>query len=347
MVLALAGGLGGRYFWKQREEGLGEKPAIVLTRYSEERPLMGTLVSVTVFAESPEKAKTAINAAFERGAEINQVASDYLPDSELTLFNSAPADQWHPASDDLVTMVGYGLELAELTEGAYDPTLGSLTHLWRETKSAGNLPSSATVDEALKLSGWESVEADLENKRLRKIEAGIRLDLGGLGKGYAADEMLESIRGFGIQSALLVVGGDVRCSNPPPGEMGWTVGLKDINNQLVATISVENCAVSTSGDLQQFVMIEGRRYSHIVDPETGLGLNDSLLATVMARNGLMADPLATAACVDPSFFSDLPAATEIHSRILSSEKEQVSRGFPTLTPYHAMPEEEDVKMESQ
>ena len=168
---------------------------------------------------------------------------------------------------------------------------------------------------------------------------GVRLDLGGIGKGYTADEMLEAIRGFGI--SFRTAGHWGRCPMwrmLPPSEEGWVGGTEEMFR--MRTIAVQSrwpiALISTSGDLQQFVEIDGRRYSHIVDPTTGLGLNDSLLATVVARNGLMADPLATAACVNPWFFrSELPPATEIHSRILSSQMEQVSRGFPTLAPNQA------------
>ncbi len=330
IVLLLSAGA--FYLWQKNENSLKNVPVIELRKFTAQRPLMGTLVALTVYAESSEQAQMAMSDAFQRGAEINQVASDYLPDSELTLFNTKQAHVWHDASDDFLTMIAYGLELAKLTNGAYDPTLGATTHLWRETKNAQTLPTTATLDQALAQTGWQHIEVDLEKTRIRKLKNGIRLDLGGLAKGYTADEMLITIQQRNLKSALIVVGGDVRCSDPPPTQEGWIIGLNDIRNDLAVTISVSNCAVSTSGDLQQFVEIDGRRYSHIIDPSTGLGLNDSLLATVIARNGLMADPLATAACIDPTFFNKLPPATKIHSRILSAEQEQISRGFPRFTP---------------
>ena len=336
IIALLAGGIGW-YFWDKNEDQPRTERLVELKKFKAERPLMGTLATITIFAESSEQANSAFEAAFARGEEINQVASDYLPNSELTLFNTAQVDEWQDTSNDLLTMVSYGLELAELTEGSYDPTLGTMTHLWRETKKARKLPKAATIDSARALAGWELIEADFENHRLRKRKDGVRLDLGGLAKGYASDVMLEALNKQGIQRALVAVGGDIRCGDAPPEEEGWTVGLKDKNNNLVSTILVKNSAVSTSGDLEQFVEINNRRYSHIIDPASGLGLTDSLLATVVAPNGLMADPLGTAACVNPRFFSNLPASIEIHSRILSSEKEQISKGFPNLTPYLLSP----------
>lgn len=329
-------GVGATWFaLEKKEQSLREPRTIALERYQDEKPLMGTMASITVYAESSQKAHSAMAEAFARGEEINQIASDYLPNSELTLFNGAEAGVWIPASEDLLTMVAYGIELADLTNGAYDPTLGTMTHLWRETKAAKKLPSTETLDRVRELSGWELVDADLKTQKIRKLKKDVRLDLGGLAKGYAADQILAVLEKRGIGSALILVGGDVRCGQAPPRKPGWTVGLKDYQNELVATMTVSHCAVSTSGDLQQFVEIEGRRYSHIIDPSTGLGATDSLLATVVAQNGLMADPLATAACIDPTFFEELSPATNIHSRVLSTNQQQVSAGFPSLEPMRA------------
>ena len=334
VLLLLVLGGGGWFYLKERSQPL-EPIAVSLVRYQEQRPLMGTLAAITVYAESQEKADSAFALAFGRAEAIDQVASDYLPDSELTAFNGLAANTWHPASSDFRAMVTYGLELAEITGGAYDPTLGTMTHLWRETRKAGRLPTAATLDGALANAGWEFVEIDEEQGRIRKLRDDLRLDLGGLGKGYAADQMLNSLQASGIQSALVAVGGDVRCGSPPPNKSGWTVGLKNTGNEVATTISISDCAVSTSGDLEQFIDIEGRRYSHILDPASGLGLNDSLLATVVAPNGLMADTLATAACVNPTYFKRLLPETKIHSQILSKEQSQVSLGFPLQSPFIA------------
>ncbi len=331
LLVLIAGAV---WWWFYQRGNLSNElaPAPERFRYQEERPLMGTLATITLFAESPAQAEDAFAAAFARGEAINQVASDYLPDSELTRFNSNEADVWFSASEDFLAMVAYGLELATLTDGAYDPTLGAMSHLWRETRKAGRLPSGSTLSEVQSISGWEKIEVDLEGQRLRKKHSDLRLDLGGLGKGYAAEEILRLLVQRGLPQALVVIGGDVRCGEAPPKKEGWTIGLPDYGEDLAATITVVDCAISTSGDTEQFVEIEGKRYAHIIDPATGLGMTDSLLATVVASNGLMADALATAACINPSLFSELSPSTEVHSRILSSASQQVSKGFPPLTP---------------
>lgn len=337
-LLALVGG-GYALFKKFSPELRKREIAVELSRYQEERPLMGTLFRITLYAPSEELAQKGFAMAFARGEEINQAASDYLPDSELTKLNAADADEWIPASRDLLALVAYGLELADLTRGAYDPTLGTLTHLWRETKEAGALPTNETLSGALAHTGWTKLLVNQREKAIQKTDPKLRIDLGGIAKGYAADEMLTTLENLGLRAALVVAGGDVRCGEAPPGKAGWTIALKDHLGEVSQSLTVSQCAVSTSGDLHQFVDIDGKRYSHIIDPIIGLGLEESVMATVVAPRGLMADPLATAACTNPTFVSQLSPSTDIHSHIFSMGRVLTSPGFPPLVPIAALPAE--------
>ena len=122
---------------------------------------------------------------------------------------------------------------------------------------------------------------------------GMQLDLGGIAKGYAADEALATLRARGIKSALVAVGGDIAIGDAPPGQQGWRIGLEPVGGELL----LHNAAVSTSGDTEQFREIGGVRYSHIIDPKTGRGITSRIAVTVVARRGLEADPIATAISV--------------------------------------------------
>lgn len=338
-ILLLGGGFA--LFQKYFPPPEGREREVALTRYQAEQPLMGTLFSITVYAPDKATAEKGFALAFARGREINEAASDYLPDSELTRVNGAPANEWIPVSRDLLALVAYGLELADLSRGAYDPTLGTLTHLWRETQAAGVLPSQETLSEAVSHTGWAKLLIDQREKAVQKTDPLLRLDLGGIAKGYAADEMLIALENLGMRSALVVAGGDVRCGQAPPEKAGWTIALKDHLGEVSQTLTIADCAISTSGDLHQFVEIDGRRFSHIIDPILGLGLEDSVMATVVAPRGLMADPLATAACTRPSFLSQLSPSTDIHSRILLNGEILTSPGFPALVPVVKVTEEKD------
>ncbi len=159
------------------------------------------------------------------------------------------------------------------------------------------MPSDEELRQARQLVGWEKVTLDPVNRTVKLAIPGMRLDLGGIAKGYAADCALRVLRKFGISRALIELGGDIVLGDPPPNRKGWRIGILDESGKPEKFLEIANCAVSTSGSTEQFVEIAGRRYAHIVDPRTGLGLTKLILVTVIAKDGITADGLATALCV--------------------------------------------------
>jgi thiamine biosynthesis lipoprotein len=267
-------------------------------KFSFERPLMGTRFSVVCYAESRAAAEKAVEAAFAKAEEVNAVASDYLPESELSQLSSKPIGAPVRLSPLLFDLLEHSRCIAEATEGAFDPTLGPLTKLWRETRSSGRLPDPEKLAVAHAASGWRHFTLDPEARTITLLRENMAFDLGGLAKGYAADRMLDSLAAAGIRQALVTAGGDIRLGEAPPGRGGWNVALKTFDvgkNDEILTLS--NAAVSTSGDLHQSVEIEGVTYSHILDPATGLGLTRRVAASVIADEAKLSDALATAACV--------------------------------------------------
>ena len=159
-------------------------------------------------------------------------------------------------------------------------------------------------------------------------------DLGGIAKGYAADEMLRVIQMHDISSVMIAVAGDIRLGAPPPGRRGWAVGIRTLGAEVEQVIHVANCAVSTSGDIERYVDIKGNRYSHIIDPGTGIGLTRRIAATVVAPTAVQSDPLATFCCIKPQLAAQIFAAGEISCRIVSLENgpyDQRTRQFPPLS----------------
>jgi len=169
---------------------------------------------------------------------------------------------------------------------------------------------------------------DKRLKTLTKLDSNLRFDLGGLAKGYAADQILATLKAFGITQAMIELGGDIRCGDAPHDKAGWNIGLRSPLPTITDSIVVSNCAISTSGDRFQAIEINGQRYSHILDPATGLGQTQPILATVVAPTALQSDPMSTAACIDPKYFAALSSATDIHSYIWIRNGLQVSPGFP-------------------
>ncbi len=266
-------------------------------KFSFERPLMGTRFAIVCYGGDEAAAKAAADEAFAAGEAINAVASDYLPGSELMRL----PEQWgEPAalSPLLAELLDASFDIAEKTGGLFDPTLGPLTRLWRETRRDGKLPDPSLLAETRRRCGWQNAVLDRENGTLLLRKPGMGLDLGGIGKGFAADRMFAIMKGNGFPRTCIAAGGDLRLGDPPPGRQGWRVGLRTFDPRRPEEIVVlSNCAVSTSGDLHQFVEIDRRRYSHIIDPRTGLGLTERVAVSVIAPAGVLSDPLSTAACV--------------------------------------------------
>ncbi|WP_395730569.1 FAD:protein FMN transferase [Prosthecobacter sp.] len=276
-------------------------PAQALERFDFSAPLMFTTFRISVHADTKAEAEAAADAAFKRIAALNAVFSDYEPNSELMqLCNTGPSKPFK-ASADLLDVVSRALELSRLTEGAFDITCGNLSHLWRRTKRTHKLPPADRLQQALAATDWRAVQLDAKAQTLTLLKSGMLLDLGGIAKGYAADAGLKVLRERGLTRALVMAGGDIAIGDPPPGEDAWDIKLRQFTHATpeedLVTVHLHNCGVSTSGDLYQFTEIDGKRYSHIVSPKTGMGLRERIACSVIAPDCTTSDALATAMCV--------------------------------------------------
>ena len=254
---------------------------------------MGTLYRIKLYASSPDAARSAFRAAFARIADLDATLSDYRPDSELNRLCRTTVHQPMPASADLFRVLTASQKLAEQTDGAFDVTLGPVIRLWREARRAHRLPDAAALREAAARCGYRKLQLDPAHQTVMLDQPGMQLDLGGIAKGYAADAALETLADLGIHSALVAASGDLAFGDPPPGQRGWKIRI-DSPKQVLA---LSNAALSTSGDEEQHLEIGGRRYSHIIDPATSMGLTSPITVTILARHGIDADALATAVSV--------------------------------------------------
>lgn len=265
-------------------------------------PHMGTMFRIVLYAADPARAHTAIRAAFDRVAELDNELSDYLPDSELNRICVTAAGRDVPVSQDLYAVLQASQSLAERTDGAFDITLGPVIRLWRRARQTGQLPSDAEIAAAARRTGYRSlhVASGGGHATVRLDMAGMQLDLGAIAKGYAADEGLRLLRGQGFPQAMVAASGDIAFGDAPPGVAGWRTGIDSVNapnDAFTEVLQLSNAAVSTSGDTEQYAEIGGVRYSHIVDPKTGKGLTARIGVTVIAAKGIDSDGLSTAASV--------------------------------------------------
>jgi FAD:protein FMN transferase len=257
---------------------------------------MGLPVRIRLYSSTEEAAGTAAAAAFARIAALDQMMSDYRPDSELRRLSSV----WSPVSRELFAVLERATEIADATGGAFDPTVGPLVALWREARQRHRLPEATAIDAARGLVGWRLVELDAARPAVRFAREGVSLDLGGIAKGYIIQQALQAMIPFGVTRALVEAGGDIVVGDAPPGRDGWSIDVTGADAEFVARAArLTNAALATSGPTVQFVEIDGVRYSHVVDPRTGLGLTNQVTARVIAANGATADALATALTVAP------------------------------------------------
>lgn len=260
-----------------------------LYRFEYKQVHMGVQARLVLFARDSSTAERGARSAFDRIAELDAVMSDYRLDSELMHLVNRSGEGPVPVSGDLFHVLQVSHRLARESGGAFDITVGPMVDLWREARRSGRHPSDDALMEARSRSGYNHLELNPEDTTAVLRVDGMRLDLGGVAKGYAADEALRVLRDYGLSRAMIEFGGDLAAGDPPPGESAWyvTAALAD------RRISLANSAVSTSGDTQQFVEIDGVRYSHVVDPRTGLGLTDRIAVTVIAPTCILSDGLST------------------------------------------------------
>ena len=265
-------------------------------RYAFEKAEMGLPVRVTLYAPDEGAARAAADRAFARVEALNAVFSDYDSDSELSrLSDSAGSGRAVPVGSELWHVLEFAQRVSVLSKGGFDLTVGPVVNLWRVARRKRALPKPERLEEARARVGYQGVELDpvAHTALLRKPR--MRLDAGGIAKGYAMEEALLVLRSLGLPRAMVAGGGDMALGEAPPGESGWRIEVSSLDASGAPAprfLRLANCSVATSGDLYQRLEIEGKRYSHIVDPRTGIGLTDHSLVTVVAARGIEADALS-------------------------------------------------------
>ena len=271
-----------------------------LVRYEFREPHMGTEFKIILYTPDEPSANAASRAAFQRIAQLDAMLSDYRADSELMQLCAKAGGPPVPVSEELFSVLARAQDLAKRCDGSFDVTVGPLVRLWRRARRQHQLPDAERLARARELVGYQLVRLDDKHRTVQLLKPGMQLDLGGIAKGYAADEATGVLKRRGVTRSLVAASGDIVVTSPPPGEPGWTIGVAPLDGADKPPsdyLLLRDAAVSTSGDAEQFVELDGKRYSHIVDPKTGLALTDRVQVTVVAPNGVTADSLATAASV--------------------------------------------------
>lgn len=274
-----------------------------LSRFEFVQPKMGTVFRIVLYAPNANLADRAADDAFARVDALNGMLSDYDPKSEISQLSAMTDDGPMPApvpvSDDLWRVLERSMEAARLSDGAFDVTIGPFVRLWRRSRDMHELPTPERLAIARQSVGWRHVRLDPEHHTVQLLARKMRLDVGGIAKGYTAEQVMQVLRKQGIDRALVGAAGDIAAGEPPPGHATWRVGIQSLEkpDEVAAYVRLRNRGVSTSGDTYRVIELNGTRYSHIIDPKTGLGMTSRIGVTVIAPDTFTSDWLATAVSV--------------------------------------------------
>jgi len=268
------------------------------TRFAFVEKQMGADFRIVLYADNEKVANEAATSAFAEVERLNAILSDYDPKSDLSrLSETSGSGQHFPLSDDLFAVLDASQKLSRQTAGAFDITIGPCVRLWRIARFRKTFPLPEKLAEARKAVGFRHLNIS-HTKHTALLEVpNMMLDLGGIAKGYVADKALMVLRKRGIGSALVDAGGDLALGDPPPDRKGWRIEVGGLKHPDLPVLELAHCAIATSGDVEQFVEIAGKRYSHLIDPSTGIGLTTRIQVAVVTSTGIQADSLASALSV--------------------------------------------------
>ncbi len=284
--------------------------AVIRNRYVEldsgYRLVMGTFARVVVVAKNRAATENSIQEAIAQINKVDELMSDYKSDSEISQVNREAAAEPVQVGEWTYEVIKKSIEFSRLTDGAFDITVGPLVDLFRVEKKTGVAPTPELIADAKSKVGYEKLILDDANRTVQFTVEGMRLDLGAIAKGFGVDKAIEAVQKCGAIGAMVDIGGDIRCfGRPAGGKTHWLIGLQDPDavteqsggNGLLMTLKVNDAAVATSGDYQQFAVIEGKRYSHIINRTTGTSTEGLSSVTIIAENATDADALATSVSV--------------------------------------------------
>lgn len=317
-----------------------------LSRYELAILAMGSRLEIIVYTQTEQQAKEVIDAGLAEIERLSKILSNYDAESEISRLCATQVDSPFSMSSDLAKVLALSKRWHQWSDGKFDVTVGPLTELWRQARKQKQLPNKEEVARSRQRCGWELVQCDFNLESLvssqtsdlsigdqrgypvRLLAAEMVVDLSGIATGYIVDRAFEKMSTFGYPSVLINAGGDIRVGDPPPAQNGWRVSIAGLkkNAPPLLNLSLRNCAVTTSGDLFQYVEIEGRRYSHFMDPSTGEPVERRQSVTVIAATTVDADAGATSLALlgmerSASLFDSLPLKEAI---LLETEGDETS-----------------------
>lgn len=260
------------------------------------RPVMGTVLEITVESEDPTRARVALEACFTRARALEEIFTTWNDESELARLNQAAGGGKREVSGELAWILRDALGMAERTGGAFDPTVGPLVALWRDARLSGRMPTRAQIEAVRAVVGHAGIELDGGEARLAR--PGMAVDLGGFAKGWTLDRLGEILAEHDIDRALLDFGQSSMYGIGQPADApAWRVLVRDPRGGYAGVVSLRNQSLSVSEAFGESAAVEGRRLGHVIDPRSGRALDRRTGAVVVAPSGAEAEAWSKALLV--------------------------------------------------
>jgi thiamine biosynthesis lipoprotein len=273
-----------------------------LKRFHFTQNKMGSPFNIIFYCIDSSEATQLADNCYSLVDSMNTIFSDYSSSSEVGRLAEYKINQEQQVSDELLNMLILSREAWIKSEKTFDVTIGALTQLWRKVKNEKRFPSADEIKRATQATGFNNLVLSISAKTILFKKKEMRLDFGGIVKGYAAQKVIDYLQSKNITQALADAGGDIVTSDAPPEKNGWSIGInlpEEENELWDKKLELKNYSVATSGDVYRFTLHNGKKYSHIIDPRSGYGVTSQRNVTVIAKDGATADWLATACSILP------------------------------------------------
>ncbi|MCX5687626.1 MAG: FAD:protein FMN transferase [Candidatus Omnitrophica bacterium] len=257
---------------------------------------MDTFCEISCYSNDKDKAISAINAAFKEMERIENVFSKFDENSEVSRINKLAGLDKLSVSKEVFNLTERSIYYSRISEGAFDITVAPFMDIWGFVLRHNSIPDTDAIEKALKYVGYKNIELKSEDMSIKFLNKGTKIDFGGIAKGYAVDRARDILISRGIKNSLINLGGNIFALGNAPGKKNWKIGVQDPRNKgkLLHSFELTDRAISTSGNYERFFEIKGKRYSHIINPITGIPCQGIISVTVVADSAEEADALSTA-----------------------------------------------------
>jgi len=267
--------------------------------FKETRVLMDTFAEITCISSDKKRAKKAMEDAFKEMKRIEILFNRYDEESELSRINRLAGQKEVIIDPEVFGLIKRSLSYSELSKGSFDITVAPVIDIWIDGRRNSSVPDIEVINSALEHVGYQNIVLDKDNLSIRFLDKDTKIDLGGIAKGYAVDRAKGVLSSHGIEDALIDIGGNIFAMGRPLDKETWQIGIRHPRSKkdIIHTLKLNNRAISTSGDYERFFVLDGKRFSHIVDPHNGMPAEGIMSVTVVSDSAEASDALSTAVFV--------------------------------------------------